>query len=66
MVLIAFLDDTINKASESDTYATVDELILPSLVPGSRWAQLGLVSTFSAGRVGLGIRVLFESETGGW
>ena len=39
MVLIAFLDDTIDKASEIDTYATVDGI--DSALPSS-WAQLAL------------------------
>lgn len=38
LVLIAFLDDTINKASEIDTYATVDG---PDSALPSSWAQLG-------------------------
>ena len=42
MVLIAFLDDTIDKASEIDTYATVDGI--DSALPSS-WAQLALGST---------------------
>lgn len=37
LVLIAFLDDTIDKASEIDTYATVDGI--DSALPSS-WAQL--------------------------
>ena len=37
LVLIAFLDDTIDKASEIDTYATADGI--DSALPSS-WAQL--------------------------
>lgn len=49
MVLIAFLDDTIDKASEIDTYATGDGV--GSALPSS-WAQLGLGSTITGGGVG--------------
>lgn len=45
MVLIAFLDDTIDEASEIDTGATVDGP--DSALPNS-WAQLGLGSTIRA------------------
>ena len=49
MVLIAFLDDTIDKASEIDTYATVDGV---GSALSSSWAQLGLGSTIIGGGVG--------------
>lgn len=42
LILIAFLDDTIDKASEIDTYATVDGI--DSALPCS-WAQVASGST---------------------